>query len=84
MRRDEGGYVNWDIIKGNWTQLKGKAREQWGDLTDDEFDKVAGEKDQFVGMLQTKYGKSRDETERDVDHWADSLTDDDYRMRRAG
>ena len=75
--------MNWDVIKGNWTQLKGKVREQWGDLTDDEVDKVAGEKDQFVGMLQTKYGKARDETEREVDHWAESLTEDDYRVRRA-
>ena len=75
--------MNWDVIKGNWLQLKGKAREQWGDLTDDEFDKVAGEKDQFVGMLQEKYGKSRDDIETDVDRWADSLKDDDYRMRRA-
>ena len=76
--------MNWDVIKGNWTQLKGKAREKWGDLTDDEFDKVAGEKDQFVGMLQTKYGKSRDETESDVDRWAEGVSEEDYRTRRAG
>jgi uncharacterized protein YjbJ (UPF0337 family) len=75
--------VNWDQIKGNWTQLKGKAREQWGDLTDDEFDKIAGQKDQFVGMLQTKYGKSKEDTEMEVDRWADTLKDDDYRERRA-
>jgi uncharacterized protein YjbJ (UPF0337 family) len=42
---DEEHDVNWDQIKGKWKQLKGKAREQWGDLTDDDLDKVEGNRE---------------------------------------
>ena len=48
--------MNWDIVKGTWKQLKGKAREEWGDLTDNEYEEIAGNKDQLVGKLQEKYG----------------------------
>jgi uncharacterized protein YjbJ (UPF0337 family) len=59
--------MNWDIVKGNWSQLKGKVREKWGELTEDEYDQIAGQKDQFVGKLQEKYGYARDEAERHTD-----------------
>ena len=64
--------MNWDTIKGNWTQFKGKAREQWGELTDDDLDQVAGQKDQLVGKLQAKYGYAREEAERQVDQAANT------------
>ncbi|RYG35320.1 CsbD family protein, partial [bacterium] len=47
--------MNWDIVKGNWKQLTGKLREEWGDLTDNEYEEIAGNKDQLVGKLQAKY-----------------------------
>jgi uncharacterized protein YjbJ (UPF0337 family) len=65
--------MDWDEIKGNWMQVKGKAREKWGDLTDDDLDRIAGKKDQLVGMIQTKYGKTKDDAERESDEWANSL-----------
>ena len=63
--------MNWDIVKGNWLQLKGKAREQWGMLTDDDWDRAAGEKDQLLGRLQERYGWTREQAEREIDAWAD-------------
>ena len=59
--------MNADTIKGQWKQLKGKAKQRWGELTDDELDIVEGHRDQLVGRVQERYGKARDEAERDVD-----------------
>ncbi len=61
--------MNWDIAEGKWTQLKGDARAKWGKLTDDELDVIAGKKDKLIGLLQERYGKRRDEVEREVDDW---------------
>ncbi len=65
--------MNWDQIEGMWTQYKGKAKEAWGDLTDDELDQVAGKRDQMVGLVQRKYGRAREEAETEVDGWFDRL-----------
>lgn len=61
--------MNWDRIQGNWKQLKGSARQQWGKLTDDELDRIAGERDQLVGRVQERYGISRDEADRQIRDW---------------
>ena len=53
--------MNWDRIEGNWTQLKGKVREQWGKLTDDDIDVIAGKREQLSGKIQERYGIARDE-----------------------
>ena len=56
--------MNWDRIEGNWKQLKGKIREQWGRLTDDELDKIAGRREKLAGSLQNSYGIAKDEAEK--------------------
>lgn len=61
--------MNWDIVEGKWKQLKGDVRSQWGKLTDDDLDLIAGKRDKLIGTLQERYGKNRDEAERDVDQW---------------
>ncbi|MCR9175845.1 MAG: CsbD family protein [Alphaproteobacteria bacterium] len=61
--------MNWDQVKGTWTEMKGKAQQQWGDLTDDELDRVEGNRTELVGLLQQKYGKSKEVAEREVDAW---------------
>ncbi|TMV74333.1 CsbD family protein [Thioclava sp. BHET1] len=65
--------MNWDQIEGNWKQIKGKARAKWGDLTDDDLDKVAGRREQMVGLVQEKYGKARAEAEKMVDDWQSGI-----------
>tara|TARA_R110002074_G_scaffold113783_3_gene242981 strand:- start:230 stop:427 length:198 start_codon:yes stop_codon:yes gene_type:complete len=59
--------MNWDTIKGNWKQMTGKVKEEWGDLTDDEIMEAKGDRDQLVGKIQAKYGVAKDEAERQVD-----------------
>lgn len=61
--------MNWDQIEGNWKQVKGKAIAQWGKLTDDELDRVEGRKTELTGLIQEKYGKTREEAEKEVDDW---------------
>ena len=62
--------MNRDTLKGQWTQLKGQVREQWGKLTDDDLDQVRGQSEQLVGKIQERYGIARDEAQRQVEAWA--------------
>lgn len=61
--------VNEPWLKGKWNEYKGKVKEQWGKLTDDELDKIEGRRDQLVGLIQQRYGKVRSEAERELDAW---------------
>lgn len=65
--------MNWDRISGNWTRYKGRIREKWGFLTDDDLEKVAGKRDVLVGMIQEKYGMTRDRVERALDDFLREL-----------
>lgn len=58
--------MNWDTIAGNWKQYKGKVREQWGKLTDDHLESIAGRRDQLIGKLQEAYGIGKDEAEAQI------------------
>lgn len=58
--------MNWDQIKGNWKQFKGKAQIQWGKLTADELDQVDGHREVLIGKIQEKYGLNKEEAERQV------------------
>ncbi|MEH6644662.1 CsbD family protein [Sulfitobacter sp.] len=62
--------MNWDTIKGNWTQMTGKIKEEWGDLTDDEITEAEGDRDQLVGKIQAKYGIAKEEAEKQVNSFA--------------
>lgn len=65
--------MNWDQVKGKWAQVKGSARSKWGELTDDDIEKAAGEKDRMVGLIQEKYGIAKQEAEKQVDDWSSTL-----------
>ena len=56
-------------LKGQWNELKGRVKERWGDLTNDDLDRIEGRRDQLVGAIQQQYGRSRDEVEREVERW---------------
>jgi uncharacterized protein YjbJ (UPF0337 family) len=58
--------MQWDIVEGNWKQFKGKVKEQWGKLTDDDIDRIAGKKDQLAGKLQESYGIGKEDAERQI------------------
>jgi uncharacterized protein YjbJ (UPF0337 family) len=59
--------MNWDQIRGNWQQAKGDLKVRWGKLTDDDLDRIEGERDKLVGRLQELYGISKEEAEKQVD-----------------
>lgn len=69
--------MNESILEGKWQQFKGKVKEQWGELTDDELDQIEGRRDQLVGLLQEKYGYGLERAEEEFDDFIDSLDDDD-------
>ena len=56
--------MNNDRMAGNWKQVKGKIKEQWGKLTDDEIDQLEGKSEQLAGKLQERYGIAQDEAEK--------------------
>lgn len=65
--------MNMDIIEGNWKQLKGKVREQWGQLTDDDLDVIEGKREMLAGKIQERYGVGRDEAEKRIKDWQDTM-----------
>ena len=67
--------MNWETIQGNWKQVTGKAKEQWGKLTDDDMDVIAGRRDQLAGKIQERYGIAKDAAEKQVAEWEVKATD---------
>ena len=59
--------MNKDIFEAKWKQVRGPARLWWGKLTDDDLDKVGGQFDVFAGLLQEKYGYSREQAEEEIE-----------------
>ena len=61
--------MNRDILAGKWKEMKGKAKEQWGKITDDELDRAEGKAEQMVGLLQQRYGYTREKAEEEYDRF---------------
>ena len=61
--------MNADTLKGQWMQLKGKVREKWGKLTDDDLGTIGGQAQQLVGKIQERYGIAREEAQRQFNEW---------------
>jgi len=59
--------MNKDVFEGKWKQMRGQVREWWGKLTDDDLDKIAGKYDKFIGVIQEKYGYTREHAEEEFD-----------------
>jgi uncharacterized protein YjbJ (UPF0337 family) len=77
----KGLFMNWDRIEGNWKQLKGKVTEQWGKLTDDDFDTIKGKREQLAGKIQERYGIAKDEAEKQISSWESRYSDDWTKQR---
>lgn len=58
--------MNWNIVEGYWKQFKGKAKAQWGKLTDDHLDVIAGNRDQLTGKIHETYGVTNDDAEQQI------------------
>ncbi len=61
--------MNTDQAQGNWLQFKGKVKEQWGKLTDDDLDVIAGKRDQLLGKIQERHGVTREEADVQISDW---------------
>jgi uncharacterized protein YjbJ (UPF0337 family) len=67
--------MNWDQIEGKWKQFTGSARERWGQLTDNDWETIGGQKDQLVGRIQVRYGVAKAEAEKQADEWSRALSE---------
>lgn len=65
--------MNADILEGKWKQLKGSVQAKWGEITDDEFEQVKGNRERLIGLVQEKYGKKKDDVRREVDDYLKSI-----------
>jgi uncharacterized protein YjbJ (UPF0337 family) len=61
--------MNWEQIEGKWKETKGSVREQWGKLTDQDLEVIAGKKDRLLGKLQQAYGMGKEKASENVDQW---------------
>ncbi len=61
--------MNWDRIEGNWKEFMGKAKQQWGKLTDDDLTYINGRRDELSGRLQRYYGYGKDQADSEIDDW---------------
>jgi uncharacterized protein YjbJ (UPF0337 family) len=65
--------MNQDIVKGQWKQIRGKAKVWWGQLTDDDLDVINGNRDQLIGILQKRYGYNKDRAIQEVNKHLEEL-----------
>jgi uncharacterized protein YjbJ (UPF0337 family) len=68
--------MNWDTVAGNWKQFKGDVQAQWGRLTDDQFDVIAGRRTELAGKIQEIYGLTKDEAELQIKRFEDRKKED--------
>jgi uncharacterized protein YjbJ (UPF0337 family) len=66
--------MNCNRIQGNWKQVTGKAKVQWGKLTNDDLEIIAGHRDQLAGNIQERYGVAKDDAEKQISEWQDKTT----------
>ena len=66
--------MNRDRIQGDWKQFKGKVREKWGNLTENDLETIKGQRQQLEGLLQQRYGYTKEQVKKAVDDWANGLS----------
>ncbi len=61
--------MNEPWLKGKWNEFKGNIQEQWGELTNDDLDRIEGKRDQMIGTIQQRYGIAKADAEKQVEDW---------------
>lgn len=61
--------MNKDFIKGYWKELKGKVKQQWAKITDDDLAYINGSYEELEGLLQKRYGYNKDQIEKEIDQF---------------
>jgi uncharacterized protein YjbJ (UPF0337 family) len=61
--------MDWDRVEGDWKQMKGKVKERWGKLTDDDLTAISGRRDQLEGKIQERYGYAKSQARREIEDW---------------
>lgn len=59
--------MNWKQLEGKWQQVKGRVQEQWGELTDDDLDRIEGRRERLVGIIKERTGKTEEAIERELE-----------------
>jgi uncharacterized protein YjbJ (UPF0337 family) len=59
--------MNKDVMEGKWKQMRGEVKKWWGQLTDDDLDTVAGNRDKLIGKLQERYGYAKERATEEID-----------------
>jgi uncharacterized protein YjbJ (UPF0337 family) len=65
--------MNWDRIEGTWKEYRGKVKQKWGELTDDELDQINGKREELEGKIQSRYGYAKDRARTEVDDWLKNM-----------
>jgi uncharacterized protein YjbJ (UPF0337 family) len=64
--------MDWNQAKGNWKEMKGEVKSQWGRLTDDDLTQISGDRDQLEGAIQRRYGYTKEKAKQEIEAWGDS------------
>lgn len=64
---------NQDVLAGKWKQIRGKAKQMWGKLTDNDLDRISGRFDELAGLVQERYGYTREQAEKEVTRFIEQI-----------
>jgi uncharacterized protein YjbJ (UPF0337 family) len=64
---------NRDVLTGKWKEIRGKAKQTWGKLTDNDLDRISGRFDELAGLVQQRYGYSKEQAEKEVTHFIEQM-----------
>ncbi len=65
--------MNWDQVEGKWKEFSGQVKQKWNKLTDDDIGQMSGKKDELSGRLQKTYGYTKEQADREIDDFSQSL-----------